>query len=109
MSYIEKLRDPRWQRKRLEILNEDKWTCQECRATDKPLHVDHTYYERGKEPWEYENHTLITLCENCHAKITELRKDVTFGMQFMKIEDARAVIDFMKGRLRERLNRMGIK
>jgi len=65
-TYAEKLRDPRWQKKRLEVLQRDGWTCQRCNAKDKTLHVHHYHYVRGKEPWEYENNSLVTLCERCH-------------------------------------------
>ena len=32
------------------------------------LNVHHTYYIKGRKPWEYGNDTLVTLCENCHKK-----------------------------------------
>lgn len=64
MTYSEKLKDPRWQKKRLEIFNRDDWTCQKCKATDKTLVVHHLKY--SGEPWEIENEYLKTLCESCH-------------------------------------------
>jgi len=71
-SYIDLLRDPRWQRKRLEILQRDGFTCQECGAIEKPLHVHHKVYQRGKKPWEYDGGSLTTLCEDCHGFETVL-------------------------------------
>ena len=68
-TYSEKLKDPRWQKKRLEILERDKWMCKNCRSTDKTLHVHHRLYEKGVEPWETKNKYLVTLCDECH-KIT---------------------------------------
>jgi len=65
-KYAEKIKDPRWQKRRLEILERDKWTCQECGDTTTTLHVHHLYYEKGKEPWEAEDNSLTTLCEACH-------------------------------------------
>ena len=65
-TYLEKLKDPRWQKKRLEILERDNWTCKACGETEKTLHVHHIFYFPKKEPWEIENGFLITLCENCH-------------------------------------------
>jgi hypothetical protein len=65
-SYSEKLRDPRWQKKRLEILERDLWICQRCCDTETTLHVHHCYYNNTLEPWEYPNESLVTLCENCH-------------------------------------------
>lgn len=65
-SYAEKLKDPRWQKKRLEILNRDDWCCQWCCDDESTLIVHHLAYEKGREPWEYDDDTLLTLCENCH-------------------------------------------
>lgn len=31
-----------------------------------PLHVHHQYYIKGKEPWDYDDSALITLCVDCH-------------------------------------------
>lgn len=72
-TYWEKLKDPRWQKKRLEIMERDKFTCQHCRSKENTLNVDHRIYEKGKEPWEYENHKLVTLCEKCHKTIEAKR------------------------------------
>ena len=33
-----------------------------------PLHVHHQYYIKGKEPWDYDDSALITLCADCHQK-----------------------------------------
>lgn len=65
-SYAEKLKDSRWQRKRLEILQRDRWTCRFCGEKDKTLHVHHVFYFQGIDPWDYPNSLLITLCKDCH-------------------------------------------
>lgn len=65
-SYAEKLRDPRWQKKRLEILERDEWMCQNCFDSESTLVVHHRRYLKGTEPWEYPNGLLLTLCVNCH-------------------------------------------
>jgi hypothetical protein len=66
-QYSEKLRDPRWQKKRLKILERDGFTCQDCGDKDSPLHVHHVYYVKGREPWDYPQFSLRTLCEECHS------------------------------------------
>ena len=71
MTYSEKLKDPRWQKKRLRILERDNWTCRRCLSADKTLHVHHRYYIKGANPWEYHDEVLRTLCEDCH--LTEER------------------------------------
>jgi hypothetical protein len=67
-SYWEKLRDPRWQKKRLQILERDRWACVRCGDTTTTLNVHHGYYERGLDPWDYGDYSLWTLCEPCHEK-----------------------------------------
>jgi hypothetical protein len=65
--YSEKLKDPRWQRKRLEVFERDKWTCQGCQSKDITLNVHHWYYTRGHDPWDYPMDCFSTLCEKCHG------------------------------------------
>ena len=67
MQYSEKLKDPRWQKKRLEILERDGWKCMSCGEKETTLHVHHIFYFPGKEPWEINNGFLITFCEHCHS------------------------------------------
>lgn len=67
-TYSEKLRDPRWQRVRLEVFERDGWACTSCGDTATTLHVHHKLYESEKEPWEYPLDTLLTLCEPCHNR-----------------------------------------
>jgi hypothetical protein len=71
-AYLAKLRDPRWQKKRLEILNRDGWMCQICGREDITLHVHHRRYIHGREPWDIDNDSLVTLCEECHEGESEL-------------------------------------
>lgn len=66
MTYLEKLKDPRWQKKRLEILERDKWTCASCGDKKSTLHVHHIFYLSKTEPWDVPSGLLITLCEDCH-------------------------------------------
>ncbi len=74
-TYTEKLRDPRWQKKRLEILNRDGWKCMICGDKVGTLHVHHIFYMPGKkEPWDIPDGLLITLCEDCHEDKCELGK-----------------------------------
>ena len=66
MDYKEQIKDPRWQRRRLEILSRDNFACQICGDTDNTLHVHHLAYEQNKKIWEYDDWQLILLCEKCH-------------------------------------------
>jgi len=69
-SYGELLNDPRWQRKRLEIMQRDDFSCQLCGDTQTELQIHHKKYITGKNPWEYDAKELITLCVNCHKKVS---------------------------------------
>lgn len=67
-KYSEQIKSPKWQKRRLEILNRDNFTCQICGCTERTLHVHHTIYIPGRKVWEYKDNQLITLCEDCHQK-----------------------------------------
>lgn len=66
-SYFEKLKDPRWQKKRLERLEKSGWACDSCGDAETTLHVHHKAYFKGREPWEYEAEQLASLCDSCHS------------------------------------------
>jgi hypothetical protein len=66
-TYSELLRDPRWQKKRLEVLQFKDWTCESCYAVDVTFHVHHKHYVQGRNPWEYDADQLAVLCEDCHS------------------------------------------
>jgi 5-methylcytosine-specific restriction endonuclease McrA len=71
LSYSQKLKDPRWQKKRLHILQRDQWTCTICKSTTKTLQVHHVVYRR-REPWDYPDYCYQTLCADCHLLRQEL-------------------------------------
>lgn len=71
IPYSEKLRDPRWQKKRLEILARDGWCCKSCLTTERTLHVHHLFYFKNKDPWDIPSGFLLTLCEDCHGPKSE--------------------------------------
>lgn len=64
--YSELLKDPRWQKRRLKILERDDWTCQRCNSKVKTLNVHHFKYTG--DPWDAADELLISLCEDCHKK-----------------------------------------
>lgn len=69
-AYQRLLRDPRWQRRRLEVLNEANWRCQDaaCGRHDRTLEVHHCYYLYGVKPWDYPRNAFLALCEDCHQR-----------------------------------------
>jgi 5-methylcytosine-specific restriction endonuclease McrA len=65
--------DPRWKAKRKEIIVRDLNQCVICKSSNT-LQVHHRQYHflrrlnEFKNPWEYDNNLLITLCETCHNR-----------------------------------------
>lgn len=86
-TYSEKLRDPRWQRKKAEVILRDDCTCNDCGDTEKTLNVHHCHYERGG-PWDTADGLLMTLCEDCHKRRQKLEDGVrrSLGIMFAKME-----------------------
>ncbi|RUR69052.1 hypothetical protein EJP67_18500 [Variovorax guangxiensis] len=66
MTFAEQIKHPNWQRKRLSVLEDANWECENCGATDVTLNVHHKQYVKGRMYWEYERHELECLCEDCH-------------------------------------------
>lgn len=75
-TYSEKLKSPKWQKKRLEILQRDEFMCTYCEDAESELHVHHKKYIYGNEVWDYENENFITLCKPCHEEITQKKKSI---------------------------------
>lgn len=74
-TYSEKLRDPRWQRRRLEKLQAQDFACEGCTDTESTLHVHHRLYRKGADPWDYADNELAVLCEACHAEDHEAKAE----------------------------------
>lgn len=96
-TYAEKLRDPRWQKKRLEIMERDGFVCRECGDKASTLNVHHGYYARGRSPWEYPDHHLVTLCEACHQEYEEKREEILGYLVQMPIDQQSQLADIAMG------------
>ncbi len=66
-NYAAKRFDPRWQKKRLEIMQRDEFKCTECGDEKSTLNVHHRYYVKNRDVWDYPAFSLVTLCEGCHS------------------------------------------
>lgn len=65
MTYREKLKNPRWQKLRLEVMQRDNFACRNCGARDRELQIHHLRYSDDIcQPPE----CLETLCADCHAE-----------------------------------------
>ena len=67
MDYSEQLQDPRWKRRRYEILVRDKHACKICGYLGPHVNVHHIEY--SGMAWDAPDDALITLCRNCHRKL----------------------------------------
>lgn len=83
-EYATKLRDPRWQKRRLEIFNAHQFTCQDCGAKERELHAHHCWYNMiDAEPWDYPDECFRCLCDECHSDRHVIERSVVF--QFRKL------------------------
>jgi hypothetical protein len=111
VNYSEKLKDPRWQRKRLEIFQRDNFICQDCGDNTNTLHVHHLKYEK-KDPWDYDNNDLITLCETCHKDREdkkELVKLIGLKLSPPEIYNLKRALEFYESKTDDKIYRNEIE
>lgn len=75
-TFFAKYKDPRWQKKRLEIMERDGFKCTCCHSDEKTLNVHHRWYEKDKDPWDYPNTCYDTLCEDCHDLVKKVKVQI---------------------------------
>jgi hypothetical protein len=66
-DFFAKYKHPKWQKKRLEVMEAKNFECECCGDKETTLNVHHKYYVNGRDPWEYEDVELECLCERCHS------------------------------------------
>lgn len=93
-NYSELLKDPRWQKKRLHILERDHWACKLCGDTETTLNVHHKKYVKNKSPWDYPNETLVTLCEHCHTLVTKEFFSLNGNRYYIKNKDHACLLTY---------------
>jgi hypothetical protein len=91
-AYWEKLRDPRWQRKRLEAMEAAEFSCEMCCDDKSTLNVHHKAYFKGREPGDYDVDQLCVLCEACH-------EDYHSGEDVLSLLFSRLALDGPQGRI----------
>ena len=65
-TYSKYLSDPRWRKKRQEVLEQHNFQCDSCKAK-KNLQIHHKEYLPNRMPWDYSQSYYKVLCEKCHA------------------------------------------
>jgi len=69
MSYQEKLTESAWQETSYRINQRDDFTCQNCKTRTARPQTHHINYISGREPWDYPDGWLITVCPDCHEMV----------------------------------------
>lgn len=68
-------KDPRWKKKRLEILKRDKHKCLVCGCDAQDVHHIKYIGNSYNEPWDIDNDYLVSLCKKCHYKFDGTSSD----------------------------------
>lgn len=68
-GYGDRLKDPRWQKRCFEAIEDAGWECEECSNANEVFHVHHRCYISSREPWAYSRVNLLVLCESCHQEL----------------------------------------
>lgn len=92
-SYFELLRDPRWQKARLDTMQRAGFACERCGDKETTLNVHHKNYKRDHAPWEYELSNLVCLCRSCHEEIHEQKALINDLLPYIGL----SVSEFMAG------------
>ena len=104
-SYAEYFKDPKWQKKRLEVMQRDNFQCIVCGDDSKTLNVHHVEYIEARKPWEYDDKYLWTLCEYCHSeehRCKELIKDILHDMRISGLPNKQIALFMAQGLSRYR-------
>lgn len=85
-SYGALLRNPKWQKTRLQIMQRANFACERCGDKESTLNVHHKNYKQGRNPWEYENNNFVCLCERCHEKIHEQKQMINNLLPYSELD-----------------------
>lgn len=96
-SYYEKLKDPRWQKRRLEVLEAAGWECVECGDGSTELHVHHILYRKGCDPWDYQPDELKALCAPCHLEYEASRCEFLAKFGQLWLTEQKRVLGYIDG------------
>lgn len=97
--YWELLRDPRWQRRRLEVMGRARFACETCGSEDKTLNVHHKLYRKGAMPWEYPDAELQCLCEECHENEHEWKSAIDTVLARLDAGTLEFILGYAEGHL----------
>lgn len=96
-TYAEKLKDPRWQKKRLEVMQQAGFECEECGDKESTLNVHHGMYQKGREPWEYPDGSFSCLCDECHKSRHEAEETLLIRKSQMSTSELQNLAGYALG------------
>lgn len=84
-DFFEKYKHPKWQKRRLQKLENADFECELCGDSESTLNVHHKYYIKDNNPWEYKDKALACYCEYCHTKEHEFKS--TFETMLNRLKE----------------------
>ncbi|MCK5616636.1 hypothetical protein KAR91_83015 [Candidatus Pacearchaeota archaeon] len=96
-NYSDLLKHPKWQKMRLKVLEDQKFTCERCDSKEKTLNVHHGYYDKNLKPWEYPIESLHCLCGDCHKYIHELQNQIKHQIRNLSFSEQEELLGYAKG------------
>lgn len=94
-SYGALLRNPKWQKARLETMQRANFACEKCGDKDSTLNVHHKNYKPGRNPWEYELSNFVCLCESCHEHIHEQKQMINNLLPYCDLDFSEIISGFV--------------
>lgn len=101
--YSEQLKDPRWQRKRLEVMKAADFKCEWCGNPNETLHIHHLWY--AGSPWEAPMDALECLCETHHKE----REEGGIAIRFHSGGRAATIREFLNAMRAKKEAGMGVE
>lgn len=93
-KWSDQYKDPRWQKKRLEVMERAGFECEDCGDSSKTLHVHHRYYENNKKPWNYPDECYLCLCNKCHQKRTDATNELKSLLKIAESGEIDAILGY---------------
>lgn len=97
MEWKDQYKHPKWQKKRLEALENAAFVCQTCGRADVQLHVHHKRYIKGRKVWEYQIDELDVLCEICHESAHSQKEALQMLIALLPSSAMKEVVDVLAG------------
>ena len=84
-DYLIRLQDPKWKEKADQIRVQRKHTCECCGTKNAAMQIHHIYYQKGLDPWGYDDECYSCLCPKCHRIVHAENKKVSSLLSYAAI------------------------